>query len=60
MAGIFGVAQMADKARAGRAGKNGVYRYGDGSGQDRSILQFLGILAADFPKQPLTFLMMSN
>ncbi len=48
VAGIGGVARMADKARAERAGKIGEYLYGDNSGQDRRILAFLGISAADF------------
>ncbi len=48
VAGICGVARMADKARAARAGKIGDYIYGDDSGQDVRILTFLGISAADF------------
>jgi len=48
IAGICGVARMADKARAERAGKIGEYIYGDDSGQDVRILTFLGISAADF------------
>ena len=48
IAGICGVARMADKARAERAGKFGEYVYGDNSGQDVRILTFLGIPAADF------------
>lgn len=48
IAGICGVARMADKARAERAGKIGEYKYGDDSGQDVRILTFLGISAADF------------
>ena len=48
VAGIFGVARMADKARAARAGKNGEYRYGEDSGQDRAILEFLKVSAEDF------------
>ena len=46
--GICGVARMADKARAERAGTIGEYVYGDNSGQDIRILAFLGISAADF------------
>ena len=46
--GICGVARMADKARAERAGKIGEYLYGDNSGQDIRILAFLSISAADF------------
>lgn len=48
IAGICGVARMADKARAKRAEKIGEYIYGDDSGQDVRILTFLGISAADF------------
>ena len=48
IAGICGVARMADKARAARAGKIGAYVYGDDSGQDVRILTFLGVSAADF------------
>ena len=48
IAGICGVARMADKARAERAEKIGEYLYGDDSGQDVRILTFLGIPAADF------------
>ena len=48
IAGICGVARMADKARAERAGKIGEYKYGDDSGQDVRILTFLSISAADF------------
>lgn len=48
VAGIFGVARMADKARAVQAGKNGEYRYGTDSGQDRKILEFLKMSAEDF------------
>ncbi|MDE0088406.1 MAG: DUF5069 domain-containing protein [Candidatus Poribacteria bacterium] len=48
VAGICGVARMADKARAERAGKIGDYKYGDISGQDVRILEFLDISADDF------------
>ena len=48
VSGIFGVARMADKARAVQAGKNGDYRYGGDSGQDRKILEFLKVSAEDF------------
>ena len=48
IAGICGVARMADKARAERAEKIGEYLYGDDSGQDVRILTFLGVSAADF------------
>jgi len=48
VAGICGVARMADKARAERAEKIGDYKFGDISGQDVRILEFLGISADDF------------
>ena len=48
IAGICGIARMADKGRAERAGKIGEYIYGDDSGQDIRILTFLGISATDF------------
>lgn len=48
VAGICGVARMADKARAERAEKIGEYLYGDDSGQDIRILASLGISADDF------------
>lgn len=41
--GLVGTARMADKARAVTAGKLGDYRYGEDSGQDAAILEFLGI-----------------
>lgn len=48
VAGICGVARMADKARAERSGQIGEYKYGDISGQDVRILTFLGVSAEDF------------
>ena len=48
VSGVFGVARMADKARSERAGKNGDYRYGNDSGQDRLILNFLKISPEEF------------
>ena len=48
MAGIAGLARMADKARAHRAGRMGDYRYGEDSFFDRTLLEFLGLSAADF------------
>ena len=48
VAGCHGVARMADKARAARAGKIGEYKYGEDSGQDRRILEFLGVSEGDF------------
>ena len=54
VAGIFGVARMADKARAAQAGKNGEYRYGGDSGQDRAILEFLKVSVEDFQEAAVT------
>ncbi len=48
VAGCHGVGRMADKARAARAEKIGEYKYGEDSGQDRRILEFLGISDDDF------------
>ena len=48
VAGICGVARMADKARAERSGQIGEYKYGGISGQDVRILTFLGVSADDF------------
>ena len=48
VADCHGVARMADKARAARAEKIGEYKYGEDSGQDRRILEFLGVSAEDF------------
>lgn len=48
VAGICGVARLADKARAAHAGNIGSYKYGVDSDQDRAILSFLGISAAAF------------
>ncbi len=48
VAGICGVARMADKARAERAGKIDDYKYGNISGQDVRILTFLEVAADDF------------
>ncbi len=48
IAGICGVARMADKARAERAGQVGDYKFGDISGQDVRILEFLGVSADAF------------
>ena len=48
VAGICGVARMADKARAEQTGKIGDYKYGDISGQDVRILTFLDVTADDF------------
>lgn len=48
VAGICGVARMADKARAAHTGEIGNYKYGADSEQDTAILAFLGISAEDF------------
>jgi len=48
VAGIVGVARMADKARGKRAGRLGAYKYGDDSFVDRELLKFLGISQVDF------------
>lgn len=48
VAGITAVARMGDKARASKCGKLGEYKYGEDSGLDQGILEFLGISAADF------------
>ena len=48
VAGIFGVARLADKARAAHAGEIGSYKYGADSKQDTGILSFLGISADVF------------
>ena len=46
--GLVAAARMADKARAHRAGRMGDYRYGDDSFFDRTLLELLGLTAADF------------
>ena len=48
VAGICGVARLADKARAAHAGEIGNYKYGTNSKQDMGILSFLGISAETF------------
>lgn len=48
VAGIRGVARMADKARAAEAGEIGAYKFGQDSQQDTRILSFLGISADAF------------
>ena len=48
VAGICGVARLADKARAAHAGEIGSYKYGADSEQDTAILSFLGISAETF------------
>lgn len=48
VAGICGVARMADKARAAHTGNVGAYKYGVDSQQDSGLLSFLGITADAF------------
>ena len=48
VAGICGVARMADKARAAHTGSIGTYKYGADSEQDTAILSFLGISTEAF------------
>ena len=48
VAGICGVARLADKARADHVGEIGSYKYGAASKQDAGILSFLGISAKAF------------
>lgn len=48
VAGIRGVARLADKGRAAYAGDLGPYKYGAASKQDTRILSFLGISADTF------------
>ena len=48
MAGIVGLARMTDKARAANRGMLGEYVYGEASGSDMNVLNFLGISAAEF------------
>lgn len=54
VSGIVGVARMADKARALKAGLIGEYKYGNDSGLDRSrTLPFLGVNAEEFAEAAL-------
>jgi len=46
--GIVNLARMADKARAHMEETEGEFLYGDASGVDRILLEFLGISADDF------------
>ncbi|MSS70478.1 MAG: DUF5069 domain-containing protein [Candidatus Latescibacteria bacterium] len=50
VAGIVGVARMADKARSHEQGTLGDYLYGNDSGQDKALLEYLRISAEDFEK----------
>ncbi|MAJ74320.1 hypothetical protein CMK13_15065 [Candidatus Poribacteria bacterium] len=48
VAGLFGIARMADKARASRCEKNGDYKYGQYSPFDVYLLELLDIEAEQF------------
>ena len=48
IAGVFGIARMAEKARAARADKIGEYKYGQDSGLDRYLLDCLNLSAESF------------
>jgi hypothetical protein len=48
IAGLVNCARMTDKARGHHAGTIGEFIYGDDSGLDKILLEFLGISAADF------------
>ena len=48
MAGLVGLARMADKARAYRDETLGDYKYGESSGLDRDVLEFIGLGANEF------------
>ena len=48
MAGIAGLARMADKARGHQAETIGEFKYGEDSGLDREVLALIGVGADDF------------
>lgn len=48
LGGVFGLARMVDKGRAHISGHAGVYWFGEDSGFDRRLLEFLGMSDADF------------
>jgi len=48
VAGMFGLARMADKARAAQCGKVGEYKYGQRSALDQYLLDFLEISESPF------------
>lgn len=48
IAGIVGAARLTDKARAHNAETLGEYLYGENSGLDRQVLEFLGITAGAY------------
>ena len=48
LAGVYGLARMIDKGRAHNAGQLGGYWFGEDSGFDRRILEFLGLPPDEF------------
>ncbi|MDA0334644.1 MAG: DUF5069 domain-containing protein [bacterium] len=48
LGGAYGLARMIDKGRAHNAGLAGAYWFGEDSGFDRRILEFLGVSQQDF------------
>ena len=48
MGGVVNLARMTDKARAHNSGTLGAYWYGEDSGFDRRILEFLGLTEEAF------------
>ena len=48
VAGIVGLARMIDKARGHNAGTIGEFKYGDDSGLDVEVLEFINMDAAEF------------
>jgi hypothetical protein len=48
VAGIVGAARMTDKARASNQGTLGEYLYGENSGLDKAVLEFLGLAASEY------------
>lgn len=54
VAGICGVARMADKARAAHEDNIGTYKYGVDSQQDTRILSFLGFTPDAFQEAAIT------
>jgi hypothetical protein len=48
VAGIAGLARMTDKGRARNSGMLGEFIFGEDSGIDRKVLQFLGVTGAAF------------
>ena len=48
LGGVTGLARMIDKGRASNSGTLGAYWYGEDSGFDRRILEFLGLTQEEF------------